>query len=66
MVLGEDGAYSVRLQSIAGQLSPAPILGALEARLAWYEEAYAEAMACAIARPTPAGQTAAARGEGLG
>ena len=44
MVLGEDDAYSVGLQSIAGQLSAAPILGALEQRLAWYEEAYTESM----------------------
>jgi hypothetical protein len=43
-VLGEDDAYSVKLQSIAQQLSPAPLLGALEQRLGWFEEAYAEAM----------------------
>jgi len=44
MVLDEDNAVCERQQSIAHQLSPAPILGALEERLAWYEEAYAEAM----------------------
>ncbi len=44
MVLNEDNAVCERQQSIAQQLSPAPILGALEERLAWYEEAYAEAM----------------------
>jgi hypothetical protein len=44
MVLDEDNAVCERQQSIAQQLSPAPILGALEERLAWYEEAYAEAM----------------------
>jgi phenylpropionate dioxygenase-like ring-hydroxylating dioxygenase large terminal subunit len=44
MVLDEDNLVCERQQSIAQQLSPAPILGALEERLAWYEEAYAEAM----------------------
>jgi hypothetical protein len=44
MVLDEDNAVCERQQSIAQQLSPAPILGALEERLAWYEEAYAQAM----------------------
>ena len=44
MVLDEDNAVCERQQSIAQQLSPAPILGALEERLAWYEEAYTEAM----------------------
>jgi phenylpropionate dioxygenase-like ring-hydroxylating dioxygenase large terminal subunit len=44
MVLDEDNAVCERQQSIAQQLSPAPILGALEERLAWYEAAYAEAM----------------------
>jgi phenylpropionate dioxygenase-like ring-hydroxylating dioxygenase large terminal subunit len=44
MVLGEDDAVSVRLQSNAPQLSNAPILGALEERLAWFEQAYAELM----------------------
>jgi len=41
-VLGQDNAICERQQSIARQLSPAPILGALEERLAWYEEAYTE------------------------
>lgn len=63
-VLGQDNVICEGQQSIAQQLSAAPILGALEQRLAWYEEAYTEAMASAIARPTPAGQTAAPRGEG--
>jgi len=44
MILDEDNAVCERQQSIAPQLSPAPILGALEERLAWYEEAYTEAM----------------------
>ena len=44
MILDEDNAVCERQQSIAQQLSPAPILGALEERLAWYEEAYTEAM----------------------
>jgi phenylpropionate dioxygenase-like ring-hydroxylating dioxygenase large terminal subunit len=44
MVLGEDNAICERQQAIARQLSSAPILGALEERLAWYEEAYAECM----------------------
>jgi len=43
-VLNQDNAICEGQQSIAQQLSPAPILGALEERLAWYEEAYAEAM----------------------
>jgi phenylpropionate dioxygenase-like ring-hydroxylating dioxygenase large terminal subunit len=44
MVLNQDNVICEGQQSIAQQLSPAPILGALEERLAWYEEAYAEAM----------------------
>ena len=44
MVLKEDDVYSKGLQSVARQLSPAPMLGALEERLAWFEEAYAELM----------------------
>lgn len=44
MVLNQDNAICEGQQSIAQQLSPAPILGALEERLAWFEEAYAEAM----------------------
>jgi hypothetical protein len=43
-VLGEDNVICEGQQSIARQLSPAPILGALEERLAWYEEAYTECM----------------------
>jgi phenylpropionate dioxygenase-like ring-hydroxylating dioxygenase large terminal subunit len=44
-VLGQDNVICEGQQSIAQQSSPAPILGALEERLAWYEEAYAECMA---------------------
>lgn len=43
-VLGEDNVICERLQSIAQQLSAKPILGALEERLLWFEEAYAELM----------------------
>ena len=43
-VLHEDNVVCEKLQSIAHQLSPAPILGALEERLLWFEEAYAELM----------------------
>jgi phenylpropionate dioxygenase-like ring-hydroxylating dioxygenase large terminal subunit len=43
-VLAQDNVICEGQQSIAQQLSPAPILGALEERLAWYEEAYAECM----------------------
>ena len=43
-VLGEDNVICEGQQSIAQQLSAAPILGALEERIAWYEEAYAELM----------------------
>ncbi len=42
-VLGEDNAVCERL-SVAPQFSPALILGALEERLLWFEEAYAELM----------------------
>ncbi|HWB50758.1 MAG TPA: SRPBCC family protein [Stellaceae bacterium] len=44
MVLGQDNVICEGQQSIARQLSPAPLLGALEERLAWYEEAYTECM----------------------
>jgi phenylpropionate dioxygenase-like ring-hydroxylating dioxygenase large terminal subunit len=43
-VLNQDNVICEGQQSIAQQLSAAPVLGALEERLAWYEEAYAEAM----------------------
>jgi phenylpropionate dioxygenase-like ring-hydroxylating dioxygenase large terminal subunit len=43
-VLGQDNVICEQLQSIAQQLSPAPMLGALEERLVWFEEAYAEVM----------------------
>jgi phenylpropionate dioxygenase-like ring-hydroxylating dioxygenase large terminal subunit len=43
-VLGQDNVICEELQVIAQQLSPAPILGALEERLAWFEDAYAELM----------------------
>ena len=44
MVLSEDNVVCEKLQTIAQQLSPAPILGALEERLGWFEEVYAELM----------------------
>jgi phenylpropionate dioxygenase-like ring-hydroxylating dioxygenase large terminal subunit len=43
-VLGQDNVICEELQAIAPQLNPAPILGALEERLAWFEDAYAELM----------------------
>lgn len=43
-VLREDNIVCEKLQSVAHQLSPAPILGALEERLLWFEEAYTELM----------------------
>jgi phenylpropionate dioxygenase-like ring-hydroxylating dioxygenase large terminal subunit len=43
-VLGQDNVICEELQSIAQQLNPAPILGALEERIAWFEDAYAELM----------------------
>jgi hypothetical protein len=46
-VLHQDEIFSEQLQETAAQLSPAPMLGALEERLAWFEEAYAEAMGAA-------------------
>jgi len=42
-VLQEDNEVAERLQGIAGQIQSSPILGALEERLAWFEEAYAKA-----------------------
>jgi hypothetical protein len=41
-VLAEDNAVCEKLQSVAGRLHEAPRLGALEERLGWFEEAYAE------------------------
>ena len=43
-VLNEDNVVCEELQANAQQLSAKPILGALEERLLWFEEAYAELM----------------------
>jgi len=43
LVLSEDNAACEKLQAIAPQLSAAPMLGALEQRIAWFEEAYRDA-----------------------
>jgi phenylpropionate dioxygenase-like ring-hydroxylating dioxygenase large terminal subunit len=42
-VLREDNDVCEKLQSIAHQIQGAPMLGALEERLAWFEEAYSAA-----------------------
>jgi phenylpropionate dioxygenase-like ring-hydroxylating dioxygenase large terminal subunit len=39
-VTGEDRVVCERLQSVAHQITKAPLLGALESRIAWFEEAY--------------------------
>jgi phenylpropionate dioxygenase-like ring-hydroxylating dioxygenase large terminal subunit len=44
-IMAEDFAVCERQQSVAAQVGEAPILGALEDRIAWFEEAYAEATA---------------------
>jgi phenylpropionate dioxygenase-like ring-hydroxylating dioxygenase large terminal subunit len=41
----EDHEACARLQSVAHQIGGWPILGAQETRIAWFEEAYAEALA---------------------
>ena len=43
-ILRQDEIISEKLQEKAVRLSAVPILGALEERLAWFEEAYAEMM----------------------
>jgi phenylpropionate dioxygenase-like ring-hydroxylating dioxygenase large terminal subunit len=44
-VLNEDHAVCERLQTVAAQADGLPILGKQEERIAWFEEAYADAMA---------------------
>ena len=44
-IRGEDHAVCERVQTIAGQINKAPMLGALEERIGWFEENYARAMA---------------------
>jgi phenylpropionate dioxygenase-like ring-hydroxylating dioxygenase large terminal subunit len=43
-VLDQDTAVCEKLQTIAQQLGAAPVLGGLEERLGWFEDAYADAM----------------------
>ena len=43
-VLSEDNEVCERLQTIAHQIDDRPILGALEERVAWFEETYAKAV----------------------
>jgi phenylpropionate dioxygenase-like ring-hydroxylating dioxygenase large terminal subunit len=50
-VAGEDQEACERLQSIADQVDGPPILGRQEERIAWFEDAYAEAMAATPAPP---------------
>jgi phenylpropionate dioxygenase-like ring-hydroxylating dioxygenase large terminal subunit len=49
-IQAQDTNVCERLQTIARQLGPAPILGRLEERIWWFEDAYEEAMAA----PAPA------------
>jgi phenylpropionate dioxygenase-like ring-hydroxylating dioxygenase large terminal subunit len=44
-IRNEDHAVCERLQKISGQIDRAPVLGALEERIAWFEESYAKVMA---------------------
>jgi len=44
-VNAEDQAVCEHLQSIAHQIDGLPILGLQEERIAWFEEAYADAIA---------------------
>jgi len=43
-IFAEDNLVCERQQSIAHQIDEAPILGALEERMAWFEATYAQAM----------------------
>jgi len=47
-IQAQDTAMCETLQTIARQNGPAPVLGQLEERIGWFEEAYAQAMAAAI------------------
>ena len=42
-----------KLQTIAGQIGPAPVLGRLEERIDWFEEAYEQAMRVPAAGAVP-------------
>ncbi len=50
-VLSEDNAVCEKLQQTAGQILASPILGGLEERLAWFEEAYAKATQAVAENP---------------
>jgi phenylpropionate dioxygenase-like ring-hydroxylating dioxygenase large terminal subunit len=50
-VADEDKAVAERLQSTAHQVDGSPILGLQEERIAWFEEAYAEALAATPVQP---------------
>jgi phenylpropionate dioxygenase-like ring-hydroxylating dioxygenase large terminal subunit len=43
-ILREDQAICERLQAEAQRIAPDPLLGAAEARVGWFNEAYADAM----------------------
>ena len=52
-LMREDHDVCERLQTNARQIDGAPILGKQEERIAWFEEAYAEAVAHEPANPVP-------------
>ena len=52
-VLAEDNVVCERLQTVAAQADAAPILGALEERIGWFEETYAAIMAHGPAKAGP-------------
>ena len=51
-MLGEDHAVCERLQGTAPWMRGSPRLGLQEERIAWFEEAYAEAVADDGGEPT--------------
>lgn len=50
-VLREDQGACEKLQTVAHQIRRRPIVGALEERVAWFDETYAKAMTGPIAGP---------------
>ncbi len=50
-ILSEDNEVCEKLQAVAGQIQNPPRLGALEERLAWFEEAYAWATSGPLSPP---------------
>jgi hypothetical protein len=52
-IANEDQEACERLQTIADEVGAPPILGRQEERIAWFEAAYAQAMAAAPPAPRP-------------